>query len=140
MDANKPKLPIAAPVRLRHALDAINRRSRIRHANGVALPNVDMVRDTDLIRRGNGEFLGSDRWRVNGRTYVREKTPAGTLYPESGPGIVVLDRAEYRALVILATYNGYTEQAANELSRNPHIADEAIEVARNLYAQRTRKS
>ncbi len=105
----------------------------------MALPCVDMVRDTDLIRRGNGEFLGSDRWRVNGRTYVREQTPTGTLYPESGPGIVVLDRAEYKALVILATYNGYTEQAANELSRNPHIADEAIEVARSLYAQRTRK-
>jgi hypothetical protein len=98
------------------------------------MPQVDMVQDTDLIRGGHGESLGNNRWRINGRTYTRE----GTLFPESGPGIVVLNRAEFRALVILARYNGYTDEAIRELHRHPEITDQAIEVARPLFEQRTR--
>jgi len=99
-----------------------------------------MARDTELIRQGHGEPLGNARWQINGRTYVREDTPAGTLYPESGPGIVTLSRAQFRVLTILAKYNGYTEEAAHELARNPEIDDRAVEVAVSLYALRSRKS
>ncbi len=139
MDVNKPRLPIAAPVRSRHALDAIGRRSHIKEINSVALPEVDLAAETDLIRRGYGEWLGNDRWRVNGRTYVREGNPKGTLFPESGPGIVRLGRAEFKALTILARYNGFTAAAAFELEHTPDISSTAITIARELFEKRARK-
>ena len=140
MDANKPKLPIAVPVRSRHALDAIGRRSHIKEFNSVALPGVDLVEETDLIRRGYGEPLGNDRWRINGRIYVREGNPQGTLFPESGPSIIRLDRAAFKALTIVVRYNGYTMEAAYEMAQAPDVGDNAIAIARDLYEQRTKRS
>jgi hypothetical protein len=133
-----PNQRITAPVRSRHALNAIGKRSVIKRRNSVVLPEVDMVYETDLIRRGHAEALGNNRWRINDRVYVREEREAGTLFPESGPGIVLLTRNEYKALVTLARYNGFTEQAARELERTPDISSKDIEIARNLFAKRTK--
>ena len=104
----------------------------------MALPELDMVRDTDLIRRGHAEALGNNRWRINDRVYVREDKETGRLFPESGPGIVLLTRNEYKALVTLARYNGLTEQAARELEKTPDISSRDIEIARSLFAKRTK--
>lgn len=140
LDANRPSQPITAPNKSRHVLDAISRRSQSKVTYSLALPDVDLVRETDLIRRGYGDSLGNNRWRVDGRTYVREGNLKGMLFPESGPGIVVLNRGEYAALVILVKYNGYSAKAANELRHNPFTTDEAVAVARDLFAKRTKKS
>lgn len=98
-----------------------------------------MALDTDLIRRGHADSLDNNRWRINGRVYVREGTQKGTLYPESGTGIVTLNRFEFRAPRILVRYNGYTEEAVRELEQNPKITRKTIEKARDVFEQRTTK-
>ena len=65
----------------------------------MVLPGIDTGRDTELIREGYGDSLGNNRWRINGRIYTREGNV--TLFPESGPGIVRLNRAEFNAMTVL---------------------------------------
>ena len=132
-----PNQRITAPLRSRHALNAITGGSRIKERNSVALPEVDLVHETDMIRRGQAEVLGNNRWQVNERVYVREDSDAGRLFPESGPGIVRLSRAEFRALTILAKYNGYTEPAVRELDRAPDISHDEIATAVQLFSMRS---
>ncbi len=43
MNTNTPKLPVSAPLRSHHALDAIGRHSQIKDVNSVALPEVDLT-------------------------------------------------------------------------------------------------
>jgi hypothetical protein len=139
LEANKPDQKILAPLPSRHSLDGITRRSQVKDKNSVTLPSVNMVEETDLIRRGYGDFLGNSRWRINNRVYIREGTPQGRLIPESGEGIISLTRAEFKALVILVKYNGYTDHAARELRYSEDITPGDIEIARELHAQRTKK-
>jgi len=136
LEANKPKQQILAPLPARHALDALTRKSRIK---SVVLPSVNMVEDTDLIRRGYGAYLGNDRWRINGRVYAREGTPQGRLFPERGDGIVTLTRSELKALITLVKYNGSTELAAQELWYSDDISHQDIETARKTCDLRTKK-
>lgn len=103
-------------------------------------PTVNMVEDVDLIRQGFGEPLGSDRWRINWRVYVREETPQGRMYPESGEGVISPTRAEFKALIPIVKYNGYTEIAARELDFADDVASRDVEIARNVYALRSGKS
>jgi len=122
----------------RHAIDGIGKRSPAKRRNSVVEASVDMVRETDLIRDGYGDSLGNNRWRINGRVYVREGTEKGTLYPESGPGVQVLSRNEYKALVLLIRYAGYTVEAETELRNTPGMTDEVIAVARAWFDRRQR--
>lgn len=140
LDANKPTQSIAVPLPSRHSLDALTRNSRIKDRNSVILPSVNVADDVDLIRQGYGVSLGNDRLRINGRVYVREGTPQGRLIPESGDGVISLTRAEFKALITIVKYNGYTEFAARELEYADDLAPRDVEVARNAYAMRTKKS
>jgi hypothetical protein len=82
-----------------------------------------------------GSFPGHERpsgAEVNGRAYGVEG--AGTVYPDSGPGIVKLDRNEYAALQQIAKAKGDVS-AAPQLTRNPRFTDnpEAVQKALDIY-------
>jgi hypothetical protein len=68
---------------------------------------------------------------------VREDSGTGRLFPESGPGIIRLSRAEFRALTILAKYNGYTKAAIRELGQAPDISHDEVAIAVQLYSMRS---
>jgi hypothetical protein len=125
---------VLAPLASRHRLSALSHRTRVKVVNSVAMPWVDMVADTAAIRRGDAEPLDNDRWRVNGRIYAREGNANGRLYPESGDGIVVLRRAEFRALLILNRYNGDMVRCMREFDSNPEMGEEEIDIALRMYA------
>jgi hypothetical protein len=137
--ANRPTYPIRPPNRSRHALDGINRRTRPDDRNSVVLPWVDMDRDTEQIRVGHAERLPDNRFRINGRTYFVKGIGQGTLVPEDGHGVVVLGRAEMRALITLVKYGGFAGQAERELQSDPNITEADIRSARRLFAQRTKR-
>lgn len=65
-------------MRSRHAIDGIGKRSPAKQRNTVIEASVDTVHETDLICDGYGDSLGNNRWRINGRVYVREGTEKGT--------------------------------------------------------------
>lgn len=93
----------------------------------------EVAQDISDIARGKARFDGNtERYVVNGRSYGVEKT--GTVYPDSGPGIVKLDRNEYAALQQVARANGDIS-AAPQLTRNPRFVNnpEAVEKALKIY-------
>jgi hypothetical protein len=128
---------MTSPLARRHRFDTIGLKSPAKLVNSVAMPWVDMSEDVRLLREGFGERLPDDRWRVNGRTYVRESGPRGTMYPESGDGIVLLTRPQYKALAILRGYTADTVAAMNRLQNDPSISEDDIRVARDVIQQAT---
>ncbi|MFF0477015.1 hypothetical protein [Streptomyces sp. NPDC004284] len=77
-----------------------------------------------------------DRYEVNGRVYGVEDS--GRVYPDSGPGIVKLDRNEYAALQQVAKAKGDVS-AAPQLTRNPRftnnpgIVEKALAICNGTY-------
>lgn len=127
--------PIGAPLAKRHRFESIGLKSKPKKTNSVAMPWVDMVEDVRMIREGKAERILNDRWRINGRIYVREDTPKGTMFPESGDGIVVLTRGQYKALSIIRGYNTDTVAAENELLNDPNLTEADVLVARDVIRQ-----
>lgn len=138
-EKNRPKHRISAPLRSRHALESINRNSRPKNRNSVVLPGIDTGGETELIRQGYGDSLGNNRWRTNGRVYVRKGNERGTLYPESGEGVRNLSRFEFKALVLLITFGGYTEGAQRQFARDDLLTVDVVLVALELYELRPRE-
>lgn len=101
------------------------------------MPWVDMVEDVRLIREGWGEKLPDNRWRIDGRVYARESGAKGTMFPESGEGIVVLTRGQYKALSIIRGYSTDTIAAEHRLMNDPNISDDDIQVARDIIRRAT---
>lgn len=102
----------------------------------IALPEVDMATDTDLIQHGYATRIGDNRWTVNGRTYVMESN--GTLYPEGAAGLVTLNRREFKVLTVFVRYDGDESSARKELESDPNIDENDILPALALFRQRTR--
>ena len=119
-ETNRPQHRISAPLRSRHALESINRNSHPKNRNSVVLPGIDTGRETELIRQGYGDSLGNNRWRINGRVYVRKGTQKETLYPESGDGVQSLSGTEFAALVLLIRHGEYTVNAQREIAHRLH--------------------
>ncbi|MFJ8197591.1 Flp family type IVb pilin [Streptomyces sp. NPDC096152] len=73
----------------------------------------------------------TNRYEINGRTYGIEDS--GRMYPDSGPGIVMMDRNEYAALTEIAKANGDVNAPA--LTKNPRFANnpEAVAKAKKVY-------
>src|SRR5680860_389336 len=132
-ETNRPKHRTSAPLRSRHALESINRNSHPKNRNSVVLPGIDTGRETELIRQGYGDSYGNNRWRINGRVYVRKGNERGTLYPESGEGVRSLSRFEFKALVLLIAFGGYTEGAQRQFERDDLLTDDVVLVALELY-------
>jgi hypothetical protein len=90
--------PLKPPNSSRHLLDRITRNSRKKAENTVMLPEVDVDADIRTIQEGHARW-NSDSGRYetpSGRIYGVK--PGGTMFPDSGPGLVRLNRLEYEAL------------------------------------------
>jgi len=87
------------PPNARHTV-AGARSGMVRPDNSVVLRgNEDAMRDdVAQIAAGNARWNpATNRYEINGRSYGVETN--GTVFPDSGPGIVKLDRNEYAALI-----------------------------------------
>jgi hypothetical protein len=74
----------------------------------------------------------SQRYEINGRSYGVE--PNGRVFPDSGAGMVKLDRNEYAALKEIVRAGGDLS-AAPQLTRNPRFTEnpEAVAKAKAIY-------
>ncbi|MFJ4781661.1 hypothetical protein [Streptomyces sp. NPDC088762] len=92
-----------------------------------------VAQDIADIASGKATYVKElDRYEVNGRTYGVEDS--GRTYPDSGPGIVKLDRNEYAALQQVAKAKGDIS-AAPQLTRNPRFTNNPgiVEKALAIY-------
>jgi hypothetical protein len=111
------------------------RRGQVRPENSVILRGTEgAVRgDVGQIAAGNAEWnprIG--RYEINGRSYGVE--PNGTVFPDSGPGIVKLDRNEYAALKEIARAGGDVS-SVSVFARDPRFINnpDAITKAKSIY-------
>ena len=107
----------------------------IREDNTVYLHGYEGVATQDVrgIAAGNAFWNPeSQRYEINGRSYCVE--PNGTVFPDSGAGMVKLDRNEYAALKEIVRAGGDLS-AAPQLSRNPRFTDnpDAVAKAKAIY-------
>ncbi|MEU7422432.1 hypothetical protein [Streptomyces sp. NPDC040750] len=124
------------PPNARHTVSGAAHSGRnVREANSVVLRGheQDIHQDIADIAAGKGTWDDvTSRYEINGRTYGLEDT--GTVYPDSGKGIVKLDRNEYAALQQIAKAKGDIS-AAPQLTRAPRFTNnpEAVQKALDIY-------
>jgi len=99
--------------------------------------NETVESDREGIRRGDGEHLGNNVFRINQRTYAWERDDM--YYPVGGPGFIVADRATLKGLQTVRKHGGITESALNELARDPSISAECVESVKDLWQRRTNR-
>lgn len=115
------KIPLKPPNN-RHNLNNIRPKSPAKEKNTVVLPSTDVAGDLEGISTGRGRWVEENsRYEINGRTYAVEST--GTVFPDSGPGLVNLSRSEYKALKQLIGADGDIDAARDALRRDPSIND-----------------
>lgn len=107
----------------------------IKEKNSIILRGYSREIEKDIagIAEGRARLTADgNRYEINGRTYGVE--PGGRVYPESGPGIVNLDRNEYAALQQVVKAKGDID-AAPQLTRNPRFVNnpQAVQKALDLY-------
>ncbi|MEV5984000.1 hypothetical protein AB0L85_03180 [Streptomyces sp. NPDC052051] len=118
----------------RHTISGVAGRE-IKEKNSIILRGYSREIDKDIagIAEGRAKLTaGGNRYEINGRTYGVE--PGGRVYPESGPGIVNLDRNEYAALQQVVKAKGDIN-AAPQLTRNPRFVNnpQAVQKALDIY-------
>ncbi|MGC4815023.1 hypothetical protein ACLQ29_31295 [Micromonospora sp. DT228] len=127
------KIPLK-PVHDRHHLNRIRPKNPTKPINTVVLPGTDVARDLADIAAGLATWdADRSRYVVNGRTYGVEDT--GTVFPETGPGLVRMERMEYKALKTYIQFGGDLDAANAQLDRDPYITpahrERAMEVFRH---------
>ncbi|GLW89555.1 hypothetical protein [Actinokineospora globicatena] len=127
--------PIKAPVD-RHHLDKITPNGPPKDRNTVILPEArDGVRaDIADIRAGKARWVGGEYITDSGRHYRVEGN--GTVYPVDGPGLVHLDRQEYKALQAIIKHNGDVDAAKRSVERDPAMSAGAFEKATEVFKHR----
>jgi hypothetical protein len=143
---SKPPWPVAdevqgsahgkslSPPHPRHTIEGA-RNGMIRPKNSVFLRGfeADINKDVAQIAEGKARWNPqTNRYEINGRSYGVE--PSGRVYPDSGVGIVNLDRNEYAALKALAKAGGDPAKVP-AFSRDPRFINNpgAIEKAKAIY-------
>ncbi|GAA3955078.1 WXG100 family type VII secretion target [Actinoplanes auranticolor] len=111
------------------------RHGEVRADNSVYLRGHENVFHDDVaqIAAGNAQWHPeTNRYEINGRTYGIE--PSGTVFPDSGPGIVKLNRNEYAALKEIARAGGDVD-SVRVFTRDPRYLShpEAIAKAKSIY-------
>ncbi|MDG4785352.1 hypothetical protein O7626_05290 [Micromonospora sp. WMMD1102] len=89
--------------------------------------------DVEQIAAGNARWNPeTQRYEVNGRSYGVESN--GTVFPDSGDGVVKLDRNEYAALKEITRVGGDPAQSP-QLQNNPRFLNnpEAVAKAKEIY-------
>ncbi|MGC4107762.1 MAG: hypothetical protein QM753_15685 [Thermomicrobiales bacterium] len=101
-------------------------------------PWVDIQADVDAINQGSGFVdLASARVWVHGRLWgYHADTGLGTLWPIEGDGFIPLDQRQYRALTIVAGYNGLTDDAERQLAYMEILTDEDRDLVRRIWRMR----
>ena len=122
------------PPHPRHTI-AGARHGKVDKDNTVFLRGHEGVAAQDVREIAAGDAFwdtATQRYQVNGRSYGVE--PGGRVFPDSGAGMVKLDRNEYAALKEIARAGGDLS-AAPQLSRNPRFTDhpEAVAKAKAIY-------
>jgi uncharacterized protein YukE len=122
------------PPNARHTV-AGAKHGQIKGENSVILKGEESAVQGDVrqIASGKAEWNPqSQRYEINGRSYGVE--PSGTVFPDSGPGIVKLDRNEYAALKEIARADGDVSKVP-AFSRNPRFTEnpEVIAKAKAIY-------
>ncbi|MFJ5632636.1 hypothetical protein ACIQF5_08285 [Streptomyces goshikiensis] len=122
------------PPNARHTVSG-SASGEVKENNSVILrgQHESVSQDIADIASGKAKYVPeTDRYEVNGRTYGVEGT--GRVYPDSGPGIVKLDRNEYAALQQIAKAKGDLS-AAPQLARNPRFTNNPgiVEKAMAIY-------
>ena len=122
------------PPHNRHTVNGA-RHGEVKPENSMILRgNEDSVRrDVSEIAAGNAQWNPqTGRYEINGRTYGVEQN--GTVFPDSGPGIVKLDRNEYAALKEIARADGDVSKV-NAFTRHPRFVNnpDAIATAKSIY-------
>ncbi|MBL7262077.1 hypothetical protein [Paractinoplanes lichenicola] len=123
-----------SPPHRRHTVTG-SRHGKISAENSVFLRGQEHLgaRDVEAIAAGEGRWNSdTQRYEINGRSYGVE--PSGRMFPDSGPGMVKLDRNEYAALKEIAQVNGDLS-AAPQLTRAPRFASnpDAVAKAKAIY-------
>ncbi len=126
-DGRKPVQGPAAnteprPPNNRHNLNQIRRKSPAKDENTVVLPGTDVNGDIAAIKSGDATWNPeTQRYELdNGRSYGME-LPKGTLFPDSGPGFVELDRPQYQILKEMMHANGDLDAARGRIEQNPYL-------------------
>ncbi|MBL1106902.1 hypothetical protein JK361_20220 [Streptomyces sp. 5-8] len=107
----------------------------IKEVNSVFLRGYERHANQDVadIAAGNATWRAQiSRYQINGRTY--EVEPSGRVFPDSGEGIVKLDRNEYAALQQIVKAKGDIS-AAPQLTRAPRFVNnpQAVQKALDIY-------
>jgi hypothetical protein len=107
---------------------------QVKEKNSIILRGheADVEADIKAIAEGKAKLVDNgSRYEINGRTYGVEDS--GRVYPDSGPGIVNLDRNEYAALKEIAKANG--DVNAPSIIKNPRFANnpQAVQKAKQVY-------
>lgn len=112
----------------------------VKAENSLILPEYRQAVDKDIagIAAGKAKWDHvSQRYEINGRTYGIEDT--GTVFPDSGPGIVSLDRVEYDALKQITRVDGDISKLeklfsnAPKFKNNPQAVEKALELYRTYH-------
>ena len=111
----------------------------IKKANSVILRGYEQQVNQDLadIAAGKGTWREKlSRYEVNGRLY--EVEPSGKVFPDSGKGIVKLDRNEYAALQQVSKAKGDISTAPQltrdpRFTNNPGIVKKALDIYNGTY-------
>ncbi|WP_127498946.1 hypothetical protein [Actinoplanes solisilvae] len=122
------------PPHRRHTITGA-RNGQVQAENTVYLRGYEGVATQDVQGIAAGEATWNpvtQRYEINGRSYGVE--PNGTVFPDSGTGMVKLGRNEYAALKEI-TRAGGDPSAAPQLTRNPRFTDnpEAVTTAKAIY-------
>ncbi|MDY7090491.1 MAG: hypothetical protein SYR96_36055, partial [Actinomycetota bacterium] len=123
-----------SPPHRRHTI-AGSRNGQVDEQNTVFLRGQEHLaaQDVEAIAAGQGLWNpDTQRYEVNGRSYGVEST--GRMFPDSGPGMVKLDRNEYAALKEIAKAGGDLS-VAPQLSRAPRFTSnpDAVAKAKAIY-------
>lgn len=120
----------------RHTISGAGRNKNFREENSVIMKGKEgeIKKDIEEIAKGNARYnKETDRYEINGRSYGVES--GGTIYPDSGPGIVKLDRNEYAALSLISKAKGDMASIEKRLTMDPRFANnpEAVQKAIAVY-------
>ncbi|MEU8243568.1 hypothetical protein AB0C07_35395 [Actinoplanes missouriensis] len=118
----------------RHTL-AGAKHGQIKSDNTLILPGYEDAVADDIRRIAAGEANWDDatgRYIINDRTYGVKAT--GTVFPGSGPGLVLLDRNEYAALTQIAKADGDVD-SVHVFKHDPRFVSNpgAIAKAKEIY-------
>lgn len=122
------------PPHKRHTI-AGTRKGNVDEVNSVILRGHESAvrSDVEQIAAGRAKWdSDASRYEINGRTYGVEGS--GKVFPDSGPGLVRLDRNEYAALQQIALAGGDLSKA-QQLTRNPRFINnpDAVAKAKSIY-------